>query len=173
MTEPGAFLPLDPFDLPEWLGTESVTWRAEQSVRDGHLVRGRLGRNGAGNGAPGPRFGGNGAANPVPDHRFGRNGAPDAPDAAPDDEPQLALDLLAVDEAHPVIVADDETRRAAHRAWRHGQVHVVQRGDRAALACPGSAFTADRVLDAVERMARSVGADPERWEVRLLLGGRH
>lgn len=172
MTGPGAFLPLDPFDLPEWLGTESVTWRAEQSVRDGHLVRGRLGRNGAEDGGLDRRFGGNGAENTGPDRRFGRNGAPDAPDA-PDDGTGLAFDLLAVDEAHPVIVADDDTRRAAHRAWRHGQVHLVQRGDRAALACPGSAFTADRVLDAVERMARSVGADPERWEVRLLLGGRH
>lgn len=33
---------LDPFDLPEWLGQEPVTWRAERGVREGHLVHGEL-----------------------------------------------------------------------------------------------------------------------------------
>ncbi|MDZ5662072.1 hypothetical protein HN031_16190 [Nocardioides sp. zg-1308] len=33
---------LDPFDLPEWLGTSDVVWRAEAGLRSGHLVRGRL-----------------------------------------------------------------------------------------------------------------------------------
>ncbi len=33
---------VDPFDLPEWLGTDEVTWTATTSVHDGHLVRGEL-----------------------------------------------------------------------------------------------------------------------------------
>ena len=33
---------IDPFDLPEWLGTDEVVWRAEAGLRTGHLVRGRL-----------------------------------------------------------------------------------------------------------------------------------
>ena len=33
---------IDPFDLPEWLGTHDVVWRAEAGLRTGHLVRGRL-----------------------------------------------------------------------------------------------------------------------------------
>ena len=33
---------VDPFDLPEWLGTHDVVWRADRGLRTGHLVRGRL-----------------------------------------------------------------------------------------------------------------------------------
>ena len=33
---------LDPFDLPEWLGTGDVVWRADEGLQTGHLVRGRL-----------------------------------------------------------------------------------------------------------------------------------
>jgi hypothetical protein len=33
---------IDPFDLPEWLGTGDVVWRADQGLQTGHLVRGRL-----------------------------------------------------------------------------------------------------------------------------------
>jgi len=33
---------IDPFDLPEWLGTADVVWRAEEGLQTGHLVRGRL-----------------------------------------------------------------------------------------------------------------------------------
>lgn len=33
---------VDPFDLPEWLGTHDVVWHAEAGLRTGHLVRGRL-----------------------------------------------------------------------------------------------------------------------------------
>ena len=34
---------VDPFDLPEWLGTDEVVWRAEVGLTSGHHVRGRLG----------------------------------------------------------------------------------------------------------------------------------
>jgi hypothetical protein len=33
---------IDPFDLPEWLGTGDVVWRADEGLETGHLVRGRL-----------------------------------------------------------------------------------------------------------------------------------
>lgn len=33
---------IDPFDLPEWLGTDDVVWRADAGLQTGHLVRGRL-----------------------------------------------------------------------------------------------------------------------------------
>lgn len=38
--------PVDPFDLPEWLGAGPVTWTAETSVRTGHRVTGRLSGDG-------------------------------------------------------------------------------------------------------------------------------
>ena len=33
---------VDPFDLPEWLGTEDVTWTATSSMSREHRVAGRL-----------------------------------------------------------------------------------------------------------------------------------
>lgn len=37
-----AIIDVDPFDLPEWLGTHDVVWRAEAGLGTGHLVSGRL-----------------------------------------------------------------------------------------------------------------------------------
>jgi hypothetical protein len=39
---------IDPFDLPDWLGTREVVWRADVGLRTGHLVRGRLTTDGEG-----------------------------------------------------------------------------------------------------------------------------
>ena len=124
---------VDPFDLPEWLGTSDVTWEALSGLRAGHLVIGRLTGECAGDVVP--------------------------------------CDLLAVDEAYPAPVVGDDLRLAAHRAWRHGQVALLTRDDRATLAVPGRGFEADRVLDAIERLAKAVGALPERYAVHLRLGG--
>jgi len=33
---------VDPFDLPDWLGTGAVTWESLSGLRTGHLVRGEL-----------------------------------------------------------------------------------------------------------------------------------
>lgn len=85
-------------------------------------------------------------------------------------EQESPCDLLAVDEAFPTPVVDDATRTHAHQAWRHGQVLLVSRASRPTLAVPGSSFTAERVLDALTRLARAVGADPEQFSVRLRLG---
>ncbi len=88
-----------------------------------------------------------------------------------DGDQSVACDLLAVDEAYPAPVADDGTRRRTHQAWRHGQVLLTRVDGRATLAVPGRDFTADRVLDAVGRLANAVGAAPERYAVLLRLGG--
>ena len=39
---PATITDVDPFDLPEWLGTSEVVWRSDAGLRTGHLVRGRL-----------------------------------------------------------------------------------------------------------------------------------
>lgn len=123
--------PLDPFDLPEWLGEEDVVWAAESGLRTGYAVPGALTGNGH---------------DPLP------------------------CDLLAVDEAYPVPVADDKVRHDAHQAWRHGQVLLLGAEDRLTLAVPGTRFTADVVLDALGRLAKAVGASTEHYSVLLRIG---
>ncbi len=85
------------------------------------------------------------------------------------DEP-VPCDLLAIDEAYPAPVADDATRLRAHQAWRHGQILLVGQPDRVTLAVPGTEFTADRVIDALSRLAKAVGAHPERYAAHLRIG---
>lgn len=82
----------------------------------------------------------------------------------------LSCDLLAVDHAWPAPVADEAARLRAHQAWQHGQVDVVRRDGRLALAVPGTSFTADLALEALERLARAVGAEPARFAARLRVG---
>lgn len=121
---------VDPFDLPEWLGVGQVVWHADQGLRSGHLVAGRL----------------------------------------VSDDDVLACDLLAVDEAYPVPVTDDDSRLRAHQAWRHGQVLLGQYADRLVLAAPGARFDADRVLDTLARLARAVGGSPDNMAALLRIG---
>ena len=121
---------VDPFDLPEWLGVGQVVWHADQGLRTGHLVAGRL--------------------------------------AAADDV--LACDLLAVDEAYPAPVTDDESRLRVHQAWRHGQVLLGRYADRLVLAAPGTRFDADRVIDTLARLARAVGGSPDNMAALIRIG---
>ena len=86
-----------------------------------------------------------------------------------EDEESLACDLLAADTAYPTAVVVEADRVAAHQAWQRGQVHLGQRGDRLTLLVPGHEFTADLALTAIGRLARSVGADPQRYVVTLRL----
>jgi hypothetical protein len=71
--------------------------------------------------------------------------------------PEVPCDLLAVDEAHPAPVADEATRTRAHLAWRHGQILLLADQDRV-------------VLDALSRLAKSVGASPENYVALLRIG---
>ena len=126
---------LDPFDLPDWLGTGCVTWQARDADRTGYHVRGVL--------------------------------RADDPDREAADQP---CDLLAVDQAYPVPVVGEGTRRLAHQAWRNGQVLLVAYDGVPALAVPGTAFAADRIVDTVGRLAKAVGARPQNYVVALRLG---
>jgi hypothetical protein len=121
--------PVDPFDLPEWLGDGDVTWTATGSVHGGHLVPGEL----SGTGDP------------------------------------LGCDLLGADQAFPRPVLDDGWRQRAHQAWTHGQVLLVDYDGRLTLAVPGTAFTADRALEAIGRLAKAVGVKPGRFVAALRL----
>lgn len=83
---------------------------------------------------------------------------------------RLACDLLAVDEAYPEVVADGPRRVLVHRAWRNGEVDLVWRESRLSLALPGTRVEPGQVLEALSRLARAVGASPERWSVTLRIG---
>ena len=86
------------------------------------------------------------------------------------DDDVLACDLLAVDEAYPGPVTDDDSRLRAHQAWRHGQVLLGRYADRLVLAAPGTRFDADRVLDTLARLARAVGGSPDNMAALLRIG---
>lgn len=81
----------------------------------------------------------------------------------------LPCDLLAVDQAYPAPVLDEATRTRVHQAWQHGQVLLLTREGHATVAAPGTAWPPDRVLEALTRLARSVGSDPSSWTAQLAL----
>jgi hypothetical protein len=83
----------------------------------------------------------------------------------------VPCDLLAVDEAYPKPVAGDDLRHQTHQAWQHGQVLLLSSDGRLTLAVPGTSFTAEKVLEALARLAKAVGAPPESFSVLLRLGG--
>jgi hypothetical protein len=85
---------------------------------------------------------------------------------------QLPCDLLAVDQAYPAPVLDEALRTRVHQSWQHGQVLLLDIEGRASVATPGISWTADTVLEALTRLARSVGADPASWSALLALGSR-
>lgn len=121
---------VDPFDLPDWLGTEDVTWTATTSVRGSSRISGALST------ASGAR---------------------------------LDCDLLAADLAHPVPLLEGEWRRQAHQAWAYGQVLIVSYDGRLTLAVPGTAYSADGVLEAIGRFAKAVGVRADRFMVAMRL----
>src|SRR5262249_31203995 len=82
----------------------------------------------------------------------------------------LGCDLLAVDDAYPAPVADNELRVRAHQVWRHGEVLVASDAGQVLLAVPGSRVDTETALEAVRRLARAVGAKPGSYAVRLRLG---
>ena len=81
----------------------------------------------------------------------------------------LPCDVLACDLAFPSPVLADRWRSEAHSAWSREEVLIVEDDGRMTLAAPGSAVDADLVLEAVRRLAKAVGAAPERFTVTLRL----
>jgi hypothetical protein len=84
-------------------------------------------------------------------------------------EGTLPCDLMAADVAYPQPLLADPWRRQAHQAWEHGQVLLVTYGGRLTLAVPGTAYSADGVLETIGRLAKSVGVAPGRFLVCLRL----
>ena len=82
----------------------------------------------------------------------------------------VGCDLLAIDQAYPYQVADSGGRRQAHQAWHHGQVLLVMYDGRLTLGVPGHEFSADLVLAALARLAKAVGARPERFVAAIRIG---
>jgi hypothetical protein len=91
--------------------------------------------------------------------------------SSPQTGEQLACDLLAADVAYPRPVVGNGPRLEVHRAWHDGQVYVGTVSERLTLVVPGTAVSAELALDALERLARAVGGDPERYAVLLRIGG--
>lgn len=85
---------------------------------------------------------------------------------------EQACDLLGVDEAYPAPVTDDASRARAHQAWRHDQVFLGEYDGRLTLAVPGTSFGADLVLESLARLAKAVGASPERYAAHLRIGAQ-
>jgi hypothetical protein len=79
----------------------------------------------------------------------------------------VPCDLLAVDDAYPEPVAAESVRVRAHQVWRHGEVLVASDDGRVLLVVPGSRLGTQKVLDAVARLARAVGAKAGSYAVRL------
>jgi len=99
------------------------------------------------------------AGHRVPGHLTGTSG-----------EDEVACDLLAVDEAYPEPVTDTTLRSRAHQSWQHGQILLASYDGRLTLLVPGTGFDADRVLDALARLAKAVGATPANYAAHLRLG---
>lgn len=81
----------------------------------------------------------------------------------------LDCDLLACDLAYPAPVLDESWRAQAHHLWSLGQALLIEYDGRLTLVVPGSAFTAEPVLEAVRRLAKAVGAPADRFTVALRL----
>ena len=96
-------------------------------------------------------------------------GAQRIPGALRAPEGELPCDLMAADVAYPEPLLADPWRRQAHQAWEHGQVLLLRYGGRLTLAVPGTAYSADGVLETVGRLAKAVGVRPGRFVVTLRL----
>ncbi len=88
---------------------------------------------------------------------------------SPERADRLACDLLAADLAYPEPALSESWRREAHQAWAHGQVLLVTYDGRLTLAVPGTAYSADGVLETIGRFAKAVGVDAGRFSVTLRL----
>ena len=135
-----AITDIDPFDLPEWLGTSDVVWRADAGLRTGHHVRGRLIASDGGE-AGEPRE--------VVCDLLAVDEA--YPEPVVDDATRLRVHQAW---RHGQVVI--------------GSLGSAD-GPRMVLAVPGTGFGPDLVLDALGRLARAVGARAERYAALLRL----
>jgi hypothetical protein len=120
---------VDPFELPDWLGTVDITWTATTSVRGASRISGTL----------------SSADQTIP------------------------CDLMAADLAYPEPLLPEGLRRQAHQDWTHGEVLLVSYDGRLTLAVPGTAYSADGVLETVGRLAKALGVRADRFTVAMRL----
>jgi hypothetical protein len=81
----------------------------------------------------------------------------------------LDLDLLCADVAYPAAVLDERLRHDTHQAWHFGQVLLLARHGRHALAIPATRWDADVVCEALRRFAKAIGVPPSQMSVVLRL----
>ncbi len=141
---------IDPFDLPEWLGTRDVVWHADSGLRTGHLVRGRLVAGDDGSG-------GDGAAADIVCDLLAVDEA--YPEPVVDDATRLRVHQ-AWRHGQVVVGSLDGSGGSGGSG-----------GTRMVLAVPGTGFGPDLVLEALGRLARAVGAHAESYAALLRIGG--
>jgi hypothetical protein len=129
MTDPGEWSLSDPFDLPDWVGSEQLRWSTGET-RSTALIAGTL---------------------------TGESGN------------SLGLDLLCVDVAYPATVVDESRRHDAHQSWHFGEVLLLERDGRLAMAVPSTRWDADTVCEALRRFAKAIGAPPSQISLVLRL----
>jgi hypothetical protein len=81
----------------------------------------------------------------------------------------LDLDLLCADVAYPAAAVSERLRHDAHQAWHFGQVLLLVRAGRHALAMPTTRWDADTVCEALRRFAKAIGVPPGQLAVVLRL----
>lgn len=80
---------------------------------------------------------------------------------------RLQLDVVAADRAYPQAFLPDIWRTHVHRAWEHNQVLLLEIDSRLMMLIPGTRVSADDVLGAMSRFARSIGAFPASFVVSI------
>lgn len=79
------------------------------------------------------------------------------------------LDLLCADVAYPAAALDESLRHDTHQAWHFGQVLLLVRDHRHALAIPTTQWDADTVCEALRRFAKAIGVPSSQISVLLRL----
>lgn len=79
------------------------------------------------------------------------------------------LDLLCADVAYPAVVLTERLRHDTHQAWHFGQVLLLARDRRHALAMPTTRCDADTVCEALRRFTKAIGVPPSQLSVVLRL----
>lgn len=82
---------------------------------------------------------------------------------------ELALDLLCADVAFPAVALSESLRHDAHQAWHFGQVLLLVRRERHALAVPATRWDPDTACEAMRRFAKAIGVPSSQISVVLRL----
>ena len=81
----------------------------------------------------------------------------------------VGLDMVCADIAYPAAVLPEQLRHDAHQAWHFGQVLLLERDGRYAVAVPTAGWDADTGCEAMRRFAKAIGVPPSQLSVVLRL----